>query len=436
MSAIQDTDGALTGLLDTIDDKKLRRVIEVIEATGQRPVLEPALSAMRPRLRKLRPLRPLTLARLLTVPLELVLVDDDSPHVSFAIGRGRLHHWQAAALDRLDANMLEAAGHAIAGRSADDRNVALTVGRDVWPNAAKALAACDQADADSSVAAERLRVADCLAMSPTLLPLLDQLLPLPAVLDAKDKTLLAQIVELGAAGPPDRLATVGSALLRAARQPWTLAAALLDVAAVALQGRLRRELEQLLLAHRASLERLVDRHVLAAKGAAAQPTTELALDLERLADALVPADGAISDTMVGPGDASALRQRAAAMATDHCAAVIESVLVPLPAMGSSERAAAQRVREAEARALARLAGTARRLAPACGIKRVAEVAIERLVDVGAARREGRQQPVNVEDARLIEILAGPDIAWHYLRPDDTPAASNRARRGTHPATQG
>lgn len=424
MSAIQDADGALKGLLDTIDDKKLRRVIEVIEATGQRPVLEPALAAMRPRLRKLRPQRPLTLPRLLTVPLELALVDDDSPHVSFTVCRGRLRHWQAAVLDRLDPSVLEAATHALADSTADDRIVALAVGRELWPEAAKGLEILAQPDADPTVAAEQHRVADLLALGPKLLPLIDRLLPLPVVLDAEDKAALAQIVDLGAEGPPDRFGTLVSALLRATVQPWVLASHMLALVPASEHARLRGLLECLLFEHRTCLEQLVAHHSECQSG----PIGELALACERLADALTPANDAGMGATFGLGDTAPLRRNAAALATERCAAAIDRVVVPLSAAGSIERVAAQREREAAARDLAKLGRAAHRLAADTPLKGLTEAAIERLIDVGAARGERDQSPISVEDARLVEILVGPDIAWHYLRPRERPDAGKCHRR--------
>ncbi len=417
MTEIQKLDGVLTGLLDRTDDDKLRRVVKVIEATGQRQVLEPSLAPMRARLRQLRPQRPLTLARLLTAPFELALVDDDSPHAPFAVCRGRLRHWQEVMLERLDGAVLEAAKQAAAGRTADDRFAVLEAGGTLWPAAGKALAGLAQPDAAPGVAAERLRVADLLELGPVLLPLLDRLLPIPPRLDAEAQTELAGIIDLGAAGPPDRLVTLASALLRAAPRPWMLASALLERAPGTLRDRLRGVLEQLLPALRSSLERLVDRHAEPAAGSPPPSCSDLAADLERLADALVPPAGEAIDAPFAPGDTGDVRRRAATLATARFAAVIEGVLLPLPAADLPERAAAQRSREAAARGLARLARTALRLDPEAGVRRLTEAAIERLVNDGAACQEGRRQPVGVEDARLIEILAGPDVAWRHFRPE-------------------
>ncbi len=414
MSAVRDTGVTLDSLLDAIDDGKLRRVVGVIEASGQRPVLEPALAALRPRLRQLRPQRPLTLHRLLTVPLERSLVDDDSPHAASAICRGRLRHWQAVVLEQLDPGLAEAATAAIDGATADDRGAIMAAGPPVWSEAGKLLATGGTPVGAGELAAEQHRVADCLALGPTLVPLLDQLLPLPTALDPEDKELVLQLVELAREGPRGRLAMLLSVLLRGSRQPWRAAGQLLELAGGVQQTGLRRMLEQLLRGHRAALEQLVEHHAQAAD----VPLSKFARDVERLAEALAVGDRDGRDSgAFGPGDTTELRRRAATLATDRWAAAIETVLAPLPPAQPAGRRQAQKAREAEARALATLGRAAQRLASDAGATRLIEAAIERLVDVGEARTGGQHRPVSVENARLIEILAGPDVAWCYLRPD-------------------
>jgi hypothetical protein len=427
MSAIHGADGTLLDLLDRVDDQKLRRVIELIEASGQRPVLEPALAALRPRLRSLRPRRPLTLIRLVTAPFALALVDDASPHAFAAVRRGHLPRWQAAALDPLDPALATMVRELAATPGDDEHQAMLAAGRRLWPAAATALTTMAPAGEPAEDRLERLRVADCLALGGTLLPLLDRLLPIPALPDAEDRETLQAILAIAAEGPPDRLAIVAAMLLRAASRPWSLAAQLLELAPGALQGALRRVLERLLVAHRLDLERCLER-----QAEADTPIADYATAIERLAAALTLPEGT-AQRPLGRDDPSPLRRPAAAMAMTRFAAALDGLLLPLPPPGAPARAAAQRAREAEARALSRLGRAVRRLAPDGGIERLIEEAVERLVDAGAARGKGRQLPVGIEDARLIEILAGPDIAWHYLRPHAGPAGPGALARRPPPA---
>jgi hypothetical protein len=412
LTAVANEEAALVDLLAAIDDRKLGQVMRALESYGQRPMLEPALAAMRPRLRRLRPERPLTLERLLTVPFELALVADDSPHGSFVVRRGRLRHWQATVLDRLEPEIVRAATQGIAGIAAHDRIAILAAGQRLWPEAAAVLTTIDQPDEPATVALERRRVADCLTIGAMLVPLVNQLLPLPPVLDAADTTTLRQLIELGADGPSDLLGTLLSAVLRVAPRPWVTAHLLLELAPSAVRGRLRPLLEELLEEHRECLGQLVSRH------AEAQdvPLDRLAADLARLAEALTVSEDTGRSCTLDLGDTSDLRHAAAALAAERCAAALETVIASLPMPGSPERAAAVRAREVTARRTASLVQAARRLASETPPDRLVEAAVERLVDSDAGGIGGSRRPVSVDDARLIEILVGPDIAWRHLRP--------------------
>jgi hypothetical protein len=432
MSAIGDPGGALLGLLDSVGDDKLRQVVRLVEATGQRPTLEPALAAMRPRLRQLRPPRPLTLSRLLTVPFEAALVVETSAHISFTVCRDRLGRWQGEAMDGLPPAVRERARSATLGHGADDQGVILAAGRDLWPAAARSLAAGAVSDEEPAIAGERHRVVDLLAIGPVLVPLLGRLLPLAVELDAEERLALEESLALAAAGPGDRLGVVASILLRGTAQPWAMARPLVEAAPAGHRDRLRGLVEQLLGEHRRELQR----RVAALAGATEVPLAELAATLWQVAEALDAPDTSAADAGAGRGDMQALRSQAAETAATHYSSAIETVVAPLPPPGAAERGAAVRAREETARRLARLGRAARRLAAETPIHRVTEAAVERLVDVDAARRGTGQPLVDVDDARLIEILAGPDLAWRYLRPDGPSDRSQRDRRGTRLAGPG
>jgi hypothetical protein len=423
MSAIGDAGGALLGLLDSVDDDKLRQVVRLVEATGQRPTLEPALAAMRPRLRQLRPPRPLTLPRLLTVPFEAALVDEASAQTSFVIRRAGLGRWQQAATARLDPAVIDRTKMAILGRGADDRAVIVAAGRDFWPAAAQALTTSEAMEEAPAVAAERRLVVDLLAIGPSLVPLLGRLLPLGAEVDAEDRPTLEEVLALAGGGPADRLGVVASILLRGTPQPWTVARHLVEAAPTGQRDRLRRLLEQLLAEQCAELQRRVTE----LETAADLPLAEIAGTLWQVAEALAPAGAGAADAAGDRAEIEALRRKAAETAAARYATAIDAVVARLPEPGSIERGAAVRAREETARRLARLGRAARRLAPDTSLHRVTEGAVERLVDVGAARRSPGQPLVDVDDARLIEILAGPDLAWSYLRPG-TGAAGDLATR--------
>ena len=441
MSAIHDAEGALAGLLDSIDDGKLRQVIRLVEASAQRRTLEPALATLRPRLRQLRPRRPLTLRRLLTIPFAAALDREPGRFWSFAISAERLGHWQRLVIERLDPAVTEAARAAIAGRSADDETAIRSAGRGIWPEAARVLAAEPMPGETDSIETERHRVADLLTIADQLVPWLGRLVAPVAMRDDDDRAAVSAILALAQAAPPDRLGVLATVLLRRASQPEAVAPWLVDLAPAVLRPRLHPLLQRLLTEHRAGLARRV-------ADLEADPTLPLdqAIDkLSALADALAgPASplpertpdkvqDRASASAEPPGEFKALRLRTAAIARDRYAATIDSVLVPLPASDAANRAAAVKAREEAARRLARLGDTARRLSPDISIHPLTQTTVERLVDLQARRRGRGQALVTVDDARLIEILAGPDLAWRYLRPEPGRLATPLDASGEPPA---
>ncbi len=430
LSALHDAGLGLAGLLDSIDDGKLRQVIRLIEASGQRLTLEPALAGLRPRLRKLRPERPLTLPRLLTTPFAAALDHDVGVASSFSIARQRLGYWQARITERLDPALLEAARAAIAGRSEDDTTAMIAAGRRLWPAVASVLAAEPVPDETTPIEAERLRIADLAGIAEQLVPRLASLSSSFCANDADDRATLGAILALATGAGPDRLGTLAAMLLRLARQPTALARRLPDLAPVPLRARLQSILRQLEAEHRQYLA-----GELARLGGDRSEPLEDAIDrLGKLADALV---GQASAPLAEPAaELRALRHEAADLARERYATSIDTVLAPLPAVDAADRAGAIKTREEAARRLARLASIVRRLAPTTAVHELTGATVERLVDLGARCGRGAGTLVDIDDARLIEILAGPDLAWHYLRPQvgklvAAPGAKGRtARRST------
>ncbi len=382
--------------------------MRLIEASGQRCRLEPALAAMRPRLRKLRPMRPLTLPRLLTVPFEANLARETAPEWPFAIGRERLGDWHHAIISGLDPADRDAAQALIEGRAADDHDTIVAAGRRVWPDAARLLATEPPADEQLEEAIARLWAADLLSIAVELVPLLWRLPPPLVGLDAAEQEVAAEILALAGDGPPDRLGLVAMALLRRAVQPALLARALLDLAPGTAGQRLRPALDRLLRGHRADL----DRRVLVAAAAENAPLDAVADEFWRLADALAGPEGQRLDESGLECETVALRERAATVAQQIYAASIAGVVAPLPEASPAERRAIVKAREDAARKLARLGRAAKRLAPRTSVERITETAFKDLL----GPQNGAAGAVDVDDARLVEILLGPDTAWQLLRP--------------------
>ncbi len=416
MSAIHDAGVALAGLLDSIDDDKLRQVIRLVEASGQRRTLEPALATLRPRLRQLRPQRPLTLRRLLTIPLAPALADPSDGYGSFSIPRARLAHWQTVLIERLPPAVTEAARAAIAGRAADDETAILDAGRHLWPGAAATLADETMPEETEMIEAERQRIADLLLLANQLVPLLGRLPPPLELGDADDRATVIAILDLALSGPQERLGVMASLLLRRMRQPAVAIQRLLDLAPLALRSRLETILQLLLAEHRDNLAGRVAR----LRAEPDLPLDRAVDDLAALADMLAgsapPARGQSVDRLGTDSELAHLRKTAAKIARERYGATLPAILAPLPPPGAADRSAAVKAREQSARRLTRLGIVARRLAPDVSLHQLTEAAIERLVDLEARRRGDGRALVTIDDARLIEILSGPDLAWHYLRP--------------------
>jgi hypothetical protein len=89
-------------------DRTLGRIVGIVDGLNDRGAADALLAAARPRLRDLRPPRPLRFTRLLAIPLEVALVASDS--------------WRGAAdgVPRNGLSPLGAAMHAALGEFADD----------------------------------------------------------------------------------------------------------------------------------------------------------------------------------------------------------------------------------------------------------------------------------------------------------------------------
>jgi len=417
VSAHHDAGGALAGLLDSVDDAKLCQVIRVVEASGQRRTLEPAIADLRPRLRRLRPPRPLTLSRLLAIPLAPALELGAGTGAPFSIARERIGFWLARIIERLDPMLAATSRTAIVGHAVDDATAVVATGRRLWPAAARVLAAEAVPSENTAIEAERWRIVDLFDIAEQLVPQLVRLPPMLPPLDDVQRATVRAILALAEGGPVDRLGTLAALLLRRAGQPRALVDRLIDLAPPGLRPRLYDLLQRLLTEHRAGLVRR-----LASLEADPEPIlADIIETLARLADTIADPGGAAPGRLLARSpcnpapscEIGQLRERAATLARAHYAAAIDQLLAPLAAAGDIDRSVIA-VQEQTARQIARLGALARCLSPATSIHEITGAAIERLVDLGARHQGGDRPLVTVDDARLIEILAGPDLARRYL----------------------
>ena len=423
MSKSPKAPGSLAGLLQTVGDRKLREVVRLVETSGQRSSLEPELAAMRCRLRKLKPQRPLTIQRLLTAPFEASLIADQDNSWTFVVRRSDLEQLHVAILDNLDPAVANKTKERLSGSTPDDEDVLLEVGRQIWPLAADAMAEAAAA-APSAVPASWQRVADLLRVGSQLMPLLCCLLPLPSVLQSEDKELLATIMALAQAGTRDRLGTVLTLLVRAARKPQSLAQDIVEASTETPTAPLRTLLDQVLAEQRASIGRRIATHAETPE----MPLTQAAEEAWRFAEVLADDDAESAARTTLTVDDKKLRERAASAAQSHYATAIENLVASYADADLERQKDAVKACEEAARCCAKLGQAARRLKPDAAVGRLTEAMVERLANTANASPNAAGPGASVDTARLIEILAGPDVAWRYLSERRNSRAGGRGRQ--------
>src|ERR1700677_1689403 len=133
--------GDLRPVLLQADDRKIRRVLAVVDNVSDPAVNKALLDPLRPRLASLKPVRPLRFARLLFIPIDPLTVparawrsgDPTVPRTALAViaatvrtGLGEL----ASVIDKI-----------IAGRKVDAIQAVTEAGNALWPRAAEILVA-------------------------------------------------------------------------------------------------------------------------------------------------------------------------------------------------------------------------------------------------------------------------------------------------------
>jgi len=378
-------------------DAVLAKVVAVFDGLSDRREADALLDAARPRLRRLRPPRPITFARLLFLPLDGVIVDARAwRRREGTLPRSAIPPLAAAVRDAIgaEAAAVEAAS---AGRSFADHAAIDAGGRRLWRAAARAAPALALPPgwAEAGLSAEDFRQA--IALAGGVWRVADPLWAALAVATVGPPEDLARAALQAAAaeGPAILAAALATLLLKAAR-PGSVAAV-----AAGLPGA-PPSLADRALAH--WLEECRPEIPAAAPEAAA-----------RMAEAFLEAMDDLEATPLGRRPEH--RQRIAALrreAAEACRgtfaeAAATAVLAPLAAAGGAPDDATIAAIESTARQLRRLerAGRALGAAPAF------DAALRQVTDRLAALRA--TPGANPADAvRLVEILAGPEAALRLL----------------------
>jgi hypothetical protein len=413
---------APAGLFADVTDKKLLQTVALIDRLPERGAVDDFLEPLRPRLQRLRPPRPLTLKRVLTYPLEELLVPASAWRPgSLRLSRDLLGTVHALALAGLDDSRRAALEGAVAGHGMQDKAVILGVGKVLWPAAAEALEAALVVDAAAdgkgrirrqqlALAAELLRIG---------VPLAAVFLGLPAKpvrrVDDDQLRRMARLLNALEAQGGRGLALGSEALGRRLGD----AAVLLEVLQCAGDG----ERSAVRVAAAAEAGRRVVAELADAadelRGAGRLPAVALAEAAAQLVGTLSALGSASADLPVDRGALKQIERKAAKAVEGHLLNVVNGELLVGFETLAREPAdlddAAVAAVEAIARAARRLGAAGRQLGQGGQVDLVFKSALEtfrrRLGEPGAAGTDGHGL---MDQLRIVEIVFGADAAAELL----------------------
>lgn len=412
----------LADLFHNVTDRKLLQTVALIDRLPKRGAVDDLLAPVRPRLQRLRPPRPLTLRRLLTFPLEELLV----PAAAWRPGSQRLSRDLLALIHQtvisgLDPALVREIDERLAGRTMRDKAMILGCGERLWPAAAEALAASlppSPAGADSKgrnrrqqleIAAELVRIGPLLAALFLALPEK----PLRQVDEAQLERMGTFLQELEGKG--------GLALSLGAEalgQRLGDAAAMLDVLLHAGAGKAS--------ALRLSAANDAGRRVVAElddvaeqlRRAGRQPATALADEVVQLVGTLSALEAGPPDLPVDRAGLKQIAHKAAKAVEGHLQNVVYGeILDGFKALASpdTDEAAILAV-EAAARAARKLGAAGRQLGLNGQIDLVVKSALDdyRRAIVKAGTSEDDDDERVMDQLRIVEIIFGADAAADLL----------------------
>ncbi len=380
-------------------DTALGRVVGMLEAMGSPAEAEMLLANIRPRLRVLRPPRPLRLSRLLFMPMEGALVDA----ASWTRGSGRLPRSALTALaDQLrDAapeewRVLEASAE---GRTRNDAAAVGAIGRRLWALAARAM---PQAPPPDWTDATGLKPEDHATLTRACIGIWRQANPLWDAVEAAPEALPEPLLRAAMApfaSDEAMFSACLATLMQHAVAPWAVA----DEAGRL--GAIPRRVAEL------ALDEAIEA---AAPRINAQAPGETARLIERACDVW---EGVAASTPSGRSERRRVAQQLRHEADRACRAAYHvaldtQLLQPMAglirAAGDAEVAAL----ESTARHIRALGLAGRRLGSPASYEEA-----DRGLPAATARRIGQPVPdaLNRTDiARLVEIICGPEAAEPLL----------------------
>lgn len=411
----------LAGLFGEVTDKKLLQTVALIDRLPKRGAVDDLLAPLRPRLQRLKPPRPLTLRRILTFPMEELLVPAaDWRPGSLRLSRDLLGDLHDLILGRLPADRREAVERAVAGHGVHDRAVIYRVGKALWPEAAAILRDAlppEPAGGDGKGRNRRQQLAlaaDLLAIGG---PLAGAFLDLPAKpvrrLDDGQMERLGKLLKL-LEGIGDRALAVGSEALgqRLGDQGVLLAvlqhagdgdaSALRRAAAVEASRRVVAELDD-------AADQL--------RKAGRQPAATLAEAVVELVGTLSALDGVPADLPVDRARLERVARKAAKAVEGHLQTVVRGEVLDgfkalaMPTVDDEAVAAV----EAAARAARKLLAAGRQLGAGGQVDLVMRSALDDFRrELGRSGDEGDATGAEMDQLRIVEIVFGAEAAARLL----------------------
>jgi hypothetical protein len=399
---------ALRGLargLEQAQDAKLMRAVAVIDNLTERGAADQLMDPLRSRLAKLRPARPLRLARLLFMPLDTAIV----PPAGWRPGTGTIPRNALDPIARTVRRELGVTGAEIealtAGKTTRDSTAVRQAGKILWPAAARILAAAPAPEGWSEAGlapAVYAPLAGAIATVLDQVPAIEELACIlaPGHEEAEDR--LAELLSAWASHSSGAIAMLLSVLLR--RAP---AAASLIQRLVAPGGRLAAE-QKLRTAGTQVSAILLDRFESPGTAEAAMGAVALAEaggEARRLASLLEQLEGTL-----GGKDRTRLqdvrRRMDEGCRAQFAGALQTELLDPLRSAAAAMDPARQKDLEAAARQLRNWETAGRHIGGAAGY--------DAILDEAAAAIGGEAELSVSRRVRLVEVIAGPDAAMKLL----------------------
>lgn len=401
--------------LTSASDAALGRVVQLVDTMASRTEIDSVLDSVRPRLRSLRPARPISVNRLLFMPLEGVMVAPaawrrDSGHLP----RNALAAL-AAVFNGNAARLTEESAAACHGHTFDQTAEVGQIGRQIWQAAAKAMPPTPPAGWQSATG---LRPEDYEPLVALCSGVWRHAGRLWDVIESDGDTLSEAMISAALAGPaqdPEEVFAASLALLlERLPRPGFIASV-----AAGLDPRAR------VVASRA-LDRMID-----AELPPLDPTDPAgaAARVEQLADRLADLEASTLGTVPDRRDRlQKLRHQADLACREAFVATLGSgLLTPLIAMADTAEEAEVTALEAQVRDLRRLLLACQRVSTTDSYERASRTAIGQLMERGAKLASldragpgatGPRTPDKgvtlVDLARMVEILGGRQAADRML----------------------